>query len=213
MRAAYTLPAEASGRRAVRLQPGQYVEFVLPAATNAITVRYALPDAPNGGGITAPLDVTVNGRAKRQMTLTSRLTAPPSAAGWTVVDLLDTHLVGLPRVRVIASNVLFLGADPSGRNDSADAFDRAIAFARRTGLKVYVPPGTYRVNRHIIVDDVTIEGAGNWYTVIRGRSVPLDTPAQDGSTHTGVGFYGKWAKDGGSSNVHLIRVLHRRRRA
>ena len=64
-RDAYTLPAEASGRKAVRLTAGQYVEFVLPAATNAITVRYALPDAPNGGGITAPLDVTVNGRARR----------------------------------------------------------------------------------------------------------------------------------------------------
>jgi hypothetical protein len=267
-RAAYTLPAEASGRKAVQLAPGQYVEFVLPAATNAITVRYALPDAPDGGGITAPLDVTVNGSSRRQMTLTSqyawlynqyqftndpnadllhpdwwitecacvpsqtpgfpgiskpfrpmhfydeqrlwldrtyragdriRLTAS-AAAPWTVIDLLDTHLVGLPRVRLIASNVLFFGADPSGRKDSADAFDRAIAFARRTGLKVYVPPGTYQVNRHIIVDNVTVEGAGNWYTVIKGRSVALPTPAPDGSTHTGVGFYGA---PGGSSNVHL----------
>ena len=31
------------------------------AAANAITVRYSIPDAPNGGGITAPLNVTVNG--------------------------------------------------------------------------------------------------------------------------------------------------------
>lgn len=270
-REAYTLPAEASGRQAVQLRAGQYVEFVVPAATNAITVRYALPDAPTGGGITAPLDVTVNGKARRTMTLTSqyawlynqyqftndpnadllhpdwwvaecacvpaqttpapvfakpfrpmhfydeqrlwldrtykagdriRLTAS-AGAPWTVIDLLDTHLVGLPRVRLIASNVLFFGADPSGRKDSADAFDRAIAFAQRTGLKVYVPPGTYQVNRHIIVDNVTIEGAGNWYTVIKGRSVALPTPAPDGSTHTGVGFYGKDAKDGGSSNVHL----------
>ena len=267
-RAAYTLPAEASGRKAVQLAPGQYVEFTLPAATNAITVRYALPDAPTGGGITAPLDVTVNGKAKRSMTLTSqyawlynqyqftndpnadllhpdwwitecacvpaqtpgfpgiakpfrpmhfydeqrmwldrtykagdriRLTAS-AAAPWTVIDLLDTHLVGAPKVRVIASNVLFFGADPSGRRDSADAFDRAIAFAQRSGLKVYVPPGTYQVNRHIIVDNVTIEGAGNWYTMIKGREVALDTPLPDGSVHTGVGFYGK---AGGSSNVHL----------
>jgi hypothetical protein len=267
-RAAYTLPAEASGRKAVQLAPGQYVEFTLPAAANAITVRYALPDAPTGGGITAPLDVTVNGKARRTMTLTSqyawlynqyqftndpnadllhpdwwitecacvpaqtpgfpgiskpfrpmhfydeqrmwldrtykagdriRLTASPTAP-WTVIDLLDTHLVGTPHVRLIASNVLFFGADPSGRKDSADAFDRAIAFARRSGLKVYVPPGTYQVNRHIIVDNVTIEGAGNWYTVIRGHEVALDAPLPDGSVHTGVGFYGK---PGGSSNVHL----------
>ncbi len=40
-------------------------------------------------------------------------------------------------------------------------------------LKVYIPPGTYQVNRHIIVDDVTIEGAGNWYTIIKGKEVAL----------------------------------------
>ncbi|MFI6734850.1 glycosyl hydrolase family 28-related protein [Nonomuraea sp. NPDC050451] len=269
-RSAYTLPAEASGRKAVRLAPGQYVEFALPRAADAITVRYSIPDAPGGGGITAPLDVTVNGKGRRTMTLTSqyawlynqypfsndpgagllhpdwwitecacvpsattpppviakpfrpnhfydeqrlllgrtyragdrvRLTAPAgSAAAWTVVDLLDSQLVGPPRVRLAAANVLAFGADPSGRRESSDAFDRAIAFAQRKRLEVYVPPGTYQVNRHIIVDDVTITGAGSWYTIIKGHEVPLGSPAPDGSVHTGVGFYGK---PGGSRNVHL----------
>ncbi|MDP9866405.1 MULTISPECIES: glycosyl hydrolase family 28-related protein [Streptosporangium] len=272
-RSAYTLPAEASGRKAVKLTPGQYVEFTLPSAANAITVRYSIPDAPNGGGITAPLAVTVNGGGKRTMTLTSqyawlynqypfsndpdagllhpdwwitecacvpaattpppvittpfrpshfydeqrlllgrthragdkvRLTVPTgSNAAWTVIDLLDSQLVGRPHVNLVAANVLAFGADPSGRRDSAAAFDRAIAFAQRKHLKVHLPPGTYQVNRHIIVDNVTIEGAGSWYTIIKGREVTLDTPAPDGSVHTGVGFYGKEAKDGGSHNVHL----------
>ncbi|MER6006100.1 glycosyl hydrolase family 28-related protein [Nonomuraea angiospora] len=269
-RGAYTLPAEASGRKAVRLAPGQHVEFTLPRAADAITVRYSIPDAPGGGGITAPLDVTVNGKGRRTMTLTSRyawlynqypfsndpgagllhpdwwitecscvpsattpppviakpfrpnhfydeqrlllgrtyragdrvrLTAPAgSAAAWTVIDLLDSQLVGPPRVRLAAADVLAFGADPSGRRESSDAFDRAIAFAQRKRLEVYVPPGTYQVNRHIIVDDVTITGAGNWYTIIKGHEVPLGSPAPDGSVHTGVGFYGK---PGGSTNVHL----------
>jgi hypothetical protein len=69
---AYTLPAEASGRSAVSLAPGQYVQFTLPAAANAINVRYSIPDAPAGGGITAPLDVQVNGYYHRTMTLTSQ---------------------------------------------------------------------------------------------------------------------------------------------
>ncbi|MDT4922869.1 MAG: hypothetical protein QOG01_582 [Pseudonocardiales bacterium] len=272
-RSAYTLPAEASGRKAVTLTPGQYVEFTLPSAANAITVRYSIPDAPNGGGITAPLDVTVNGGHRKSMTLTSqyawlynqypfsndpnagllhpdwwitecscvpaattpaptvttpfrpnhfydeqrlllgktyqagdtvRLTVPAgSNAAWTVVDLLDSELVGRPRVDLFAANVLLFGADPSGRRDSAKAFDKAITFAKRKHLKVYVPPGTYQVNRHIIVDNVTIEGAGNWYTVIKGHQVTLSPPAADGSVHTGVGFYGKDASVGGSTNVHL----------
>ena len=108
-----------------------------------------------------------------------RLTAPAgSNAAWTVIDLLDTEFVGAPHVRLLAANVLLFGADPTGRRDSADAIDRAIAFAKRFRLKVYVPPGTYQVNRHIIVDDVTIEGAGNWYTIIKGkRGRPADAGA------------------------------------
>src|ERR1051326_3480857 len=171
-RDAYTLPSEASGRSAVSLTAGQYVEFTLPKSTNAITVRYSIPDAPTGGGITSPLDVTVNGKAKRTMTLTShyaylynlypfsndptatilhpdwwvtecqcvpqftsptpvfptpyrpmhfydeqrmllgktykagdkiRLTVPAGAAT-TIVDLLDSELVGAPKIDVIAAN-------------------------------------------------------------------------------------------------------------
>ncbi|WP_329084051.1 glycosyl hydrolase family 28-related protein [Streptosporangium sp. NBC_01469] len=272
-RAAYTLAGEASGRKAVRLTPGQHVEFTLPKTANAITVRYSIPDAPNGGGITAPLNVTVNGGGRKVMTLTSqyawlynqypftndpnadllhpdwwitecacvpnattpaptitkpfrpthfydeqrlllgktyragdkvRLTVPAgSNAAWTVIDLLDSELVGAPHVRVVAANVLAFGADPLGRRDSADAIDRAIAFAKRSRLKVYIPPGVYQVNRHIIVDNVTIEGAGNWHTIIKGKEVALPAPAPDGSVHTGVGFYGKDASAGGSRNVHL----------
>ncbi|MEW2181580.1 glycosyl hydrolase family 28-related protein, partial [Streptomyces sp. NPDC005406] len=272
-RTAYTLPAEASGRKAVELTPGEHVEFTLPSAANAITVRYSIPDAPGGGGITAPLDVAVNGKKRSTMTLTSqyswlynqypfsddpgaellhpdwwitecscvpaatspapviekpfrpshfydeqrlllgrtyragdtvRLTVPAgSRAAWTVVDLLDSELVGRPHVELLAADVLAFGADPTGRRDAADAIEKAIAFARRTHLTVYIPPGTYRVDRHIVVDDVTITGAGNWYTKIKGREVTLDEPAADGSVHTGVGFYGKDAADGGSRNVHL----------
>jgi hypothetical protein len=102
-----------------------------------------------------------------------------------------------------AANVLLFGADPTGRRDSAPALDRAIAFARKAKLPVYLPPGAYQVNRHIIVDDVTIEGAGNWYTIVKGTEVALDPPAPDGSVHTGVGFYGRDAAAGGSRNVHL----------
>jgi Pectate lyase superfamily protein len=272
-RSAYTLPAEASGRKAVKLTPGQYVEFTLPKAANAITVRYSIPDAPGGGGITAPLDVSVNGGPTKTLTLTSQYawlynqypfsndpnagllhpdwwitecscvpsaTTPPpvittpyrpnhfydeqrlllgrsyragdkirlkvpagSKASSTIIDLLDSQLVGLPKVDLVAANVLLFGADPFGKKDSADAIDKAIAFAKKNHLKVYIPPGTYQVNRHIIVDNVTIEGAGNWYTIIKGHQVTLSTPAPDGSVHTGVGFYGKDASAGGSTNVHL----------
>ena len=133
-----------------------------------------------------------------------RLTAPVgTAAASTVIDLIDTELVGRPHVRLAAANVLLFGADPTGRKDAAPAIERAIAAAKRLKLRVYIPPGTYRVDRHIVVDDVTIEGAGSWYTKIKGAEVALASPAPDGSVHTGVGFYGKDAAVGGSRNVHL----------
>ena len=49
------------------------------------------------------------------------------------------------------------------------AFDAAIAAAKAARKRVFVPAGTYQVNRHIVVDNVSIEGAGNWWTIIRGR--------------------------------------------
>ncbi|MFB6634904.1 glycosyl hydrolase family 28-related protein [Streptomyces sp. NPDC056362] len=272
-RTPYTLPSEASGRKAVRLVPGQYVEFTLPRAANALTVRYSIPDAAGGGGITAPLDVAVDGRHRRTMTLTSqyswlynqypftndpgagplhpdwwltecscvpaattpaptfdtpfrptrfydeqrlllggthragdriRLTVPAgSPAAWTVIDLLDTELVAPPHVERGGIDVRALGADPTGRRDAAPAIERAIALARRVHRPVYLPPGTFRVDRHIVVDDVTIVGAGNWHTVLKGREVALAEPAPDGSRHTGVGLYGRPASEGGSRNVHL----------
>jgi Pectate lyase superfamily protein len=270
---AYTLPAEASGRSAVSLAPGQYVQFTLPAAANAINVRYSIPDAPAGGGITAPLDVRVNGSYHKTMTLTSqyswlygqypydndptegdniptdyavecqcvpadtvlepvfpapwrpqhfygeqrlllgrtfpagstiRLIAPPGTdASLTTIDLMDSQLVAPPRYVARAINVLLFGADPTGHRDSAGALNAAIALAQKVHLPVYVPPGTYSVSQHIIVNNVTVEGAGSWYTIFKGHQVTLSSPAPDGSVHTGVGFYGLPASEGGSTNVHL----------
>jgi hypothetical protein len=270
-RTAYTLPAEASGRSAVRLDPGEHVEFTLPAAANAITVRYSIPDAPTGGGITAPLEVRVDGGTPKVMTLTSeyswlynqypftndpnagllhpdwwitecgcvpgegyqvqtpfrpmhfydeqrmllgatypagsvvRLTAAQGTdAAWTVIDLLDSELVAPPASQPAASvSVTKFGADPTGRRDAGNAFRTAITYAQRHDVAVWIPAGTFRVEEHLIVDDVTIRGAGNWHSIVFGDEVALKKPTPDGSVHTGVGFYGRDAADGGSRDVHL----------
>ncbi len=247
-----------------------------PSAANAINVRYSIPDSATGGGITAPLDVVVNGHYRRTMTLTSQYSwlygqypydndptegdniptdyavececvpahtvpAPPAsdfAAPWrpnhfydeqrlllgktfpagsiirltapvgtdaslTTIDLMDSQLVAPPKVVSPSVNVLRFGADPTGHRDASEAINEAIAAAQRLHLPVYVPPGTYSVSQHIIVNNVTIDGAGSWYTIFKGHQVTLSSPAPDGSIHTGVGFYGLYASQGGSTNVHL----------
>jgi hypothetical protein len=273
---AYTLAGEASGRRAVKLLPGQWVEFTLSRPANALTLRYSIPDAPTGGGIDAPLRLTTDEDDSRTLTLTSkyawlynqypfsndpdagllhpdwwvtecgcvpafttptptfavpfrtmhfydeqrvllsdtlevgervRFTMPRNTnAAWTILDVVDFQRVARPlRPSPGEISVLRFGADPTGRRDSAGAFDAAIATAKAKDQDraVYIPPGVFEVNRHIVVDDVTIEGAGSWYSIVKGSEVTLGSPLPDGSIHTGVGFYGKYAADGGSSNVHL----------
>jgi hypothetical protein len=278
---AYTLSGEASGRQAVRLAPGQNVAFTLTQPANAMTIRYSIPDAPTGGGIDAPLTVSVDQRGDthgnthpQTITLTSkysylynlypftndptagvlhpdwwitectcvpaattptpvvpipfrpmhfydeqrvllgrtyqagdvvRLTVPAATnAASTVIDLADFQNVAGPAKQPRNSiSVTDFGADATGVRDSARAFDLAILAAKAFHRTVFIPAGTFQVNRHVIVDQVTIQGAGSWWSIVKGHQVTLASPAPDGSIHTGVGFYGKYAADGGSSDVHL----------
>jgi len=276
---AYTLASEASGRQAVKLAPGQYVAFTLTQRANAMTIRYAIPDAATGGGIDAPLTLSVShnnaeSTHPQTITLTSkyswlynqypftndpnagllhpdwwitecgcvpafttpaptiskpfrpmhfydgqrallhntyqpgdgvRLTVPAdSNAAWTIIDLADFQQVEDPAPQPDNSvSVTDFGADPSGVRDSANAFDLAIQSAKASAKTVYIPAGTFEVSRHIVVDGVTVEGAGSWWSIVKGHQVTLSSPAPDGSVHTGVGFYGKYAPDGASHNVKL----------
>jgi hypothetical protein len=68
-----TLASEASGRRAVLLEGrGDYVEFRLSAPANAVTVRYALPDGPEGKPVDAKLGVYAGSRRITELAVTSR---------------------------------------------------------------------------------------------------------------------------------------------
>ena len=63
----YTLAAEAFGRSAVTLSgTGKYVQFTLSAAANAVDFHYSIPDSGDGGVLTTPLGVYVNGRPRRR---------------------------------------------------------------------------------------------------------------------------------------------------
>jgi hypothetical protein len=68
---------EASGHAYVRLNvPGQYVEWVNRTGKNitGLNVRACIPDAAGGGGITATLDLFVNGTFRQAITLSSAQT-------------------------------------------------------------------------------------------------------------------------------------------
>jgi hypothetical protein len=64
---------ESSGQKCVKLAAaGEYVEFTAGANANALVVRYSLPDARDGGGTRAGLDLYVNGQKVRALALSSK---------------------------------------------------------------------------------------------------------------------------------------------
>ncbi len=212
-----TIAAEASGRRAVRLdRPGQRVEFVLDAPANALTVRYAIPDSADGRGLDTRIGIYLNGRRIATLPLTSRyawfygyypFTNDPSKGGahhffdharlklnrglpagariglrreardgvdWVAIDLADFERAPPPKTAPAgALSVLDFGADPKGVVGAEAAFRAAIARARETRRPVWVPPGQYRIDGHLFVDRVTLLGAGQWHSVLRGKGVGL----------------------------------------
>ncbi len=109
-----------------------------------------------------------------------------NASSYTI-DFADFEQVGAALTQPSGSvSVTSEGADPSGVNDSTNAFNAAISAAGAGGT-VWIPPGTYNIPGHISVNNVTIAGAGMWYSTITG---------------TAPGFYGNSAPNP-STNVHL----------
>ena len=103
------------------------------------------------------------------------------------IDVADFENVAAPLSQPSGSvSVVSEGADSSGAADSTNAFNAAIAAAGAGGT-VWIPPGTYNIPGHIIVNNVTVAGAGMWYSTVTG---------------TAPGFYGNSAPNP-STGVHL----------
>ena len=109
-----------------------------------------------------------------------------TASSYTI-DFADFEQVAAPLTQPAGSvSVTSEGADPTGVNDSTSAFNAAIA-AAGSGGTVWIPSGTYDIPGHIMVNNVTVAGAGMWYSTVTG---------------TAPGFYGNSAPSP-STNVHL----------
>ncbi|MEV5976441.1 discoidin domain-containing protein [Streptomyces sp. NPDC052114] len=204
-----TLASEASGRRAVRLSGGQSVEFTLPGAANALNVAYSVPDGQsgsmavyvNGTQLDRTLPVTskyshidtpwIAGSKTHHLFDNARLRLGrdlqagdkvklAATATQVTVDVADFEQVGAAGEKPSgAVSVTDKGADPTGQGDSTQAFREAIAAAR--GGTVWIPPGEFKLSQSLNnVDDVTIRGAGNWHSVVRGSRFIDQSSAPNG---------------------------------
>ncbi|PKW11200.1 F5/8 type C domain-containing protein [Streptomyces sp. 1222.5] len=206
-----TLASEASGRQAVRLSSGQRVEFTLPRAADAVNLAYSVPDGQsgslnvyvNGTKIAKSLPVTskysyvdtgwIAGAKTHHFFDNARLllgrdvqagdkVAVESTGTQVTVDVADFEQVAAAASQPAGSvSVVAKGADPSGDGDSTQAFRDAIAAAQ--GGTVWIPPGDYRVTSSLNgVQNVTLQGAGNWYSVVH-TSRFIDQTSSSGNVH------------------------------
>jgi Pectate lyase superfamily protein/Carbohydrate binding module (family 6)/F5/8 type C domain/Abnormal spindle-like microcephaly-assoc'd, ASPM-SPD-2-Hydin/Fibronectin type III domain len=233
-----TLASEATGREAIVLSgQGKYIQFTLTAPANAVTIHYAIPDAPAGGGITEPLSLYANGTLATSLSLTSAyswlygaytFSKTPSlgmpgdlaphdfyndvrykfsstlAAGtvvklqvdpgdnspWYIINTADFEVVPAAIAQPSGSinAVTSYGADNTGVKDSTTALQNAINAAENatTPGTVYLPAGTYTISNPLSVNNVTVEGAGEWYTVITGSHVEFAGNISPASTKVNV---------------------------
>ncbi|MEV4753709.1 discoidin domain-containing protein [Micromonospora sp. NPDC049559] len=109
------------------------------------------------------------------------------------IDLADFELVGGPITKPagVLDVVTDFGADPSGATDSTAKFQAAVDAGRAQGRAVWIPQGTFTLYDHVVVDGVTLRGAGPWYSVLGGRD-PVNRKRA-------AGIYGKYVPGGGYS--------------
>ncbi|MET7747320.1 discoidin domain-containing protein [Micromonospora sp. NPDC005367] len=109
------------------------------------------------------------------------------------IDLADFELVGSPidKPADVLDVVTDFGADPTGATDSTAEFQAAVDAGKAQGRAVWIPSGTFTLWDHVVVDGVTLRGAGPWYSVLGGRH-PTDRKRA-------AGIYGKYVPGGGYS--------------
>ncbi len=92
-------------------------------------------------------------------------------APYYVIDLIDLEQVGSPIPQPAGSlSITDCGADPSGVNDSSADIQNCINMAQSQGKVLYIPQGTFTTlgPGRLRANNVTIQGAGMWYSSLSG---------------------------------------------
>ena len=88
-------------------------------------------------------------------------------AAYYAIDFVDIEFVGPPLQK--PDNFLSItdfGATPNDTTDDSNAIDACIQAAKQQGKGVWIPEGVFYQSRKAIVDNITVRGAGMWYSVL-----------------------------------------------
>jgi hypothetical protein len=106
-------------------------------------------------------------------------------AAFYVIDLVDLEQVPPPLQRPAnALNVTDFGATADDASDDGPAIRNAIAAAQAQRKELWLPPGTFRSSSVTFdVANLTISGAGMWYSVIQGPFAQFKVTGNDNRFH------------------------------
>jgi len=92
-------------------------------------------------------------------------------AEYYVIDLVDLEQVASPKTKPAGYiSIADCGAVPDSAQDAGDAIQACIKQAKAAQQGVWIPAGTFHSQRHAFdVSEVTIQGAGMWYSTLRGQ--------------------------------------------
>ena len=99
---------------------------------------------------------------------------PPITFGPITLDVLLAYLVP-PPVTMPAGGVSLvdMGGDPTGTNDSAPAFGRAMAAAIAKKATLWIPAGRYEMSEQLTLPDhLDVRGPGAWYAELHWPDQP-----------------------------------------
>lgn len=120
---------------------------------------------------------------------------PSDTASFYVIDLVDLEDVGpaltQPANSLSVKNAPYNAAG-NGTSDDTTAIQNCINDAESQGKIVWIPPGNYMVDADLVVANVTIQGAGMWYTTLVGNPAVYNS-----NPNARVRF------DGNGSNIKL----------
>jgi uncharacterized protein YaiE (UPF0345 family) len=117
--------------------------------------------------------------------------AEDTATSYTI-DLIDFEDAPPARMQPAGSlSVATFGADPTGVRDSSTAFRQALAAGAAQGRAVWIPLGTFQVNKHLVVaSNTTLTGAGEWYSVLTGDGIGIyGNTAPNPSTNVALSYF------------------------
>ncbi|MGW1466986.1 CBM35 domain-containing protein [Streptomyces sp. NPDC002308] len=174
----YSVPDNAAGTGAdstlsVYANGTQVRDLGLSSTYSWVYGAYPYTNTPSQGSAHHFFDETrtLTGHLAAGTVLKFQKDAGDTAASYTL-DLVETEAVPaaltMPSTGFVSATTL--GVTPDDSTDDTAALNAAVSTATSQGKGLWLPTGTYDISGHVDLAGADLRGAGQWYTVLRGKN-------------------------------------------